>query len=515
MRPASRLSQGSLFAGEFKVQRAMREDDIRTVYVVEQESTGRSLVLKLFSPDVIGSTGPKETFVEQVRVGAKIASDHVVDVRAAGIDSGTGCPWIVSEYLDGNTLSVRLKQTNGPFPEWDEALSQMAHALAAAHKNNIVHGSLSTEGVFLAKSKRAGEPFHLVLLDLGLPEVARSRNKTDLSLLAYTAPEVLGGQSANPRSDVWSLGLVAFRLRTGRDYWPGASKDSSALESDIRSGEIIAASKRSKSQGGPDISPAFDSWFNKCVVRDPAARFADAHDALEGLADTLTEASGFDASIADVPPGADGTDLRAVPPPEVIAAIAAKRATKPPPLPVIQAIKENPKPAIVAIVSLIIVAGAVGMGLGAVFKPAGGDKISNLEKAQRWSRGAREAAEKACTSGEATACHGLGLVYVNGINVQKDEQKAVQFFMTACDKGDLSGCNSLAARYSTGDGVAKDSAKAMSLLTKSCDGGEALSCADLAELYRMGTDKMPKNEAKAKEYNAKACKLGMTDLCGQ
>lgn len=501
---APRLAPGTIFSGEFRVVRALREEDPRAVYVVEQVSTGRQLVLKLLTPDLISGDGARDRFTQQVRIGANITSDHIVDVRAAGVDSATGAPWLVTEYLEGTGLASKLADIDGALPDWDEAISQVAHALAAAHQAGVAHGAISPETIFVGKPTRAGEPFHIVLLDLGIPEIAKGRTRDESHDIAYRSPDMLSGAGPSLASDVWALAMIAFRLATGKDYWRGHNV--TAITTEIKAGAGESASARAKSLGALGTpSAAFDAWFARCVTAPASERFPDAGAALEGLADTLTEASGLADVIADVPPG----ELSAlVAPPQHV------KAAKPPPLPVIQAIKENPKPAIIAVLSLVIVALAAGVGLGAVFRPSADAKLNGMARAQVWSRGEKDAAEKACNGGDPVACHGLGLMYLYGVKIAKDEAAAVGMFTKSCDAGDAAGCNSLAGRYLNGEGVTKDAARAADLFSKSCDKGEAISCSDLAELYRNGVG-VKKDEAKAKTLTDRACKAGMTESCGQ
>jgi hypothetical protein len=498
-----RLAPGAVFAGDYKVVRAISESELRAVYVAEQVSTGKDLALKIMSPDLVADQAARDAFVAEVRIGGKIATEHVVDVRAAGIDKETGFPWLAMELLAGQDLARSLADHTGigPMPEWDEVLTQMLHGLAAVHAAGFAHGSLHPETVFLAVPGIGGEPYRVELLELGIPRA--KKDEASVNRLEWLAPEQLRGEKATPQSDVWTGALLAFRMVTGKHYWKAASPggDADTVRKEILEGTLPTASIRAKDLGAKTTpSASFDAWFARCLNRDAAARFPNAGEALEGAAELLTEVS--EVSAADIQ---DDESSRAVSQPAVV---APKKG--PPPLPpMVQAIADNPRPAIFAIVALIAVALGIGFGLGALRKPPT-DKAR--AKAMVWARGGREEAEKACTGGDAQACHGLGLQHLYGLKSARDDAKAAQLFQKACDGGDQSACGSLAARYLNGEGVKEDRTKAASLYKQACDAGEAVSCADLAEMYQTGNG-VPRDEAQSKVLYEKACKAGFTEVC--
>ena len=492
-----RLPLGAIFASDYKVVRAIAEGDARAIYVAEQVSTGKELALKILAAEVVADESARDAFLAVVRTTGKIATEHVVDVRAAGIDKDTGFPWLAMELLEGKDLARALTEHTGlgPMPEWDEVLTQLMRGLSAVHTAGVVHGSLHPESVFLAVPGIAGEPFRVELLELGIPRA--NRDRASVERVEWLAPEQLRGGGAEAKSDVWATALIAFRMLTGKLYWKSATKDDAAtLRAEIETGPLASPSARARELGAKTIpSAAFDAWFARCVSRDEGARFTNAADALEGAAELLTEVSEVSAS--------DIQDDEASRP-------ASQVRKGPPPLPpMVQAIADNPRPAILAIIALISVALGLGFGLGALRKP-GTDKAR--AKAMVWARGPRDDAQKACDGGDAIACHGLGLQHLYGLKSPRDDAKAALLFQRACDGGDMSGCGSLAARHLNGEGVAEDRTKAATLYRKACDAGEAVSCADLAEMYRNGNG-VARDEAQATKLDEKACKAGFSEVC--
>src|SRR5277367_6803460 len=93
----------------------------------------------------------RQRFEQEARVGASMASDHVVEVVDAGVDAATGMPWLAMELLEGESLG-ELVGRRGALPKEDaaEVLGHVAHALAAAHEVGVVHRDLKPENVFVA-----------------------------------------------------------------------------------------------------------------------------------------------------------------------------------------------------------------------------------------------------------------------------------------------------------------------------------------------------------------------------
>lgn len=485
-----RLSIGATFAGDFEVKRVLAEGDARSVYEVEQSSTGKRLALKVLSPELVPD---REAFTAEVRLGGKVETPHLVDVRSAGVDAATGFPFVVMELLDGEDLDKRLSREDPskPMSDWDEVLSQILHGLAAVHGAGVSHGALSPETVFLAVPGIGGEPFRVELLDLGVPRPVRDADRGSRHL--YLAPEQHRGDPPTARADVFTVGLLVFRMVTGRSYFSGSREE---VQRAASAATLPSASSRAKELGSKVTpSAAFDAWFARCVTPAPGDRWADASEALEGAAEMLGEVSEVSAAdIEDAP-------------------IEPRRRTAPPPLPpMVQRIAENPKPAIIAILVLVALALGGGFGVGAILRP---EKAKSAKaKAIAWERGTKEAAEAACQKGDGAACHGLGMMFEMGVKGARDEKRAAELFLKACDGGDPSACSTLAGKLLSGDGVPEDKKRAAELHKRACDGGEAVSCADLAEMYQNGAG-VPKDDGRAKALLEKACAGGYTEVCKQ
>jgi formylglycine-generating enzyme required for sulfatase activity len=278
-------SVGAVFAGDFRIVRPLKEGGMGAVYVAEQISTGAQRALKLMHPHLVESEKLRQRFEQEARVGSRIDSDYVVQVIAAGVEEGSGVPWLAMELLQGEDLDERvLREGALSAAATLEVFTPLCHAVGAAHRAGIVHRDLKPENIFLAKSRRPGEPFTLKVLDFGIARIAAEAKTSSTGAVGtplWMAPEqtVRGGQIA-ATADVWALGLIAFYLLTGVPYWRAANDEEASLPVLLRElaiEPIDPASARAAVLGrGGKLPPGFDEWFARCVVREIGARFSDA-----------------------------------------------------------------------------------------------------------------------------------------------------------------------------------------------------------------------------------------------
>lgn len=289
----SELVPGTVFARDFRIVRKLGAGGMGALYVAEQLSTGRQRALKLMHPGLVGSPELREKFALEARVGAKIASEHVIEVVAAGVSEDV--PWLAMELLVGEDLEHEIR-ARGRFEKEDlvAILGQVCHALGAAHEAGIVHRDLKPDNVLLAETRRMNESFTVKLLDFGIAKVveaARSANTGAVGTPLWMAPEQTERNAEiTPGTDVWALGLLAFVMLTGKPFWLSAASESgvATILREVVLDPIPSATERARALGVEAFVPrGFDAWFARCVVREPSRRFSNAHEAARALADAL------------------------------------------------------------------------------------------------------------------------------------------------------------------------------------------------------------------------------------
>ncbi len=277
------LAPGSMFARDFRVVRKLAAGGMGAVYVAEQISTGRTRALKLMHPGLVENPVLRGKFEQEARIGARISSDHVVEVVAAGVDAETGIPWLAMELLDGEDLASAVKRRGKFSPAEVVAIfEQLCHALAAAHKASIVHRDLKPENVYLAASRRAGAVATVKILDFGIARVVEEAKNTSTGAMGsphWMAPEQTDKKTGvGPPADVWALALLAFYLMTGKAFWKTSNDPEGSLAMFLRElvlEPIPLPSERAK-ELGVEFPLELDPWLAKCLSRDPAARFPNA-----------------------------------------------------------------------------------------------------------------------------------------------------------------------------------------------------------------------------------------------
>lgn len=271
------------------------------VYAVVDNETQRTRVLKLVAGGGEADAKSTESFRLEAVIGARIHSEHIVEVIDAGVESG--CPWLVMEHLRGEDLAKLIARRGRFEPRHAKLLlAQLCHGLAAAHDAGVVHRDLKPANVFVAKSKRSDVTFTVKVLDFGIARVlAEGQRATAASRAigtpAYSAPEQASvGAEITPATDVWALGLIAFELLTGRPYWRAANIEHPSypqIIAEVLTSPLVPASQRAQELGVPHPIPSdFDAWFARCVVREPGLRYTDAGAAWKELSGALDSTLG-------------------------------------------------------------------------------------------------------------------------------------------------------------------------------------------------------------------------------
>ena len=303
-----RLVAGRIFAGDYKIVRPLKAGGQGSLYVVEQVSTSKLRALKLMLPELVAQPSSRRRFELEAKIAARIQSDHVVESIASGVDGPSGTPWLVMELLEGEDLaSYTQKRRHLPPAEVLEIFSQLCHALGEAHRQGIIHRDLKPENIFLATPRRRGVPFMVKVLDFGIARIlAESQTQSGSTTSGLGTPMWMAPEQTQPGSpvgagtDVWPLGLLAFRLLTGYLFWKAPYEKGASvmmLMAEAFMHPLPTASERAAHYKCPErLPPGFDAWFARCVARPMEDRFADAAETF-GALEPLLVTFGVDAPL--------------------------------------------------------------------------------------------------------------------------------------------------------------------------------------------------------------------------
>jgi eukaryotic-like serine/threonine-protein kinase len=472
------LEPGAIVGGDYRVERKLSEGGMGAVFVAEQISTGAKRALKIIKAELLVDAKLRARFEQEAKVSAKIESDHIVSVVAAGYDTTYQLPWLAMELLTGETLLQAVTDRGSlPKPMALAILKQLAHGIDAAHAAGIVHRDLKPENIFLADAKRSGVPFFVKVLDFGIARVVREAqaSKTDsLGTPLWMSPEQTGtGESVGPTTDVWSLGLIVFYVLTGRSYWLSASGEGTTLGivKEICFDPLPPASERAKALGCERAIPeGFDGWFARTVTRDISTRFHSFGAAIAELEGILSGTGGVASAEAFA-----ATEVAISSKPQSSRPQSSQPTPGTPP-PAVSITNRNETPPKKNGVRRAIIGAAVLAAVGVV--AIGARMAGQRRDAQAFqgigSRDAEEARRSAatldtlCTGGDAEACAALGRAraFPPSSAIERNPDAAVALLEKACEKG--RGCALLGSLKELGwKGIAKD---AIHYFDQACNG---------------------------------------------
>lgn len=270
----------TLIASRYRVLGPIGEGNMGKVYLVEHVHTGEHFALKVLLSHF--GTDPKvvKRFKREAWLPARIKSEHVARVIDADVaEELGGAPFLVMELLDGCDLEVYLQRVRTiPPPEVVHILMQVGRALDKAHEIGIIHRDLKPENIFL--HRRRDGSLIVKVLDFGISKImgdglgnledaALTRTGVVLGTPLYMPPEQATGNSAKigPRSDIWAIGLVAFRLLTGKLYWTAESVAELLVE-------ILSTPMPPPTTIEEALPPAFNDWFARSCNRALEERWA-------------------------------------------------------------------------------------------------------------------------------------------------------------------------------------------------------------------------------------------------
>jgi eukaryotic-like serine/threonine-protein kinase len=271
------LDLGTTMAGKYRLDALLGSGGMGFVYRAFHVLLERDVALKVLRPEFAVSEESTARFLAEARAANTVRHPHVVDVLDVDVDA-SGVPFIVQEFLQGETLASRLEaQGRLSIVDTLDLLTPIAAALAHAHARSIVHRDIKPENIFLSEAQGGLVP---KLLDFGIAQSLREEFQSDDVIAgtpAYMAPElVIDPEERDLRSDLWSLGVVLFECLTGRLPFDGATP--SAMFSAICHDE-----PRAISQLRPDLPAELSSLVQKCLARDIEQRFDSGRALLTAL----------------------------------------------------------------------------------------------------------------------------------------------------------------------------------------------------------------------------------------
>lgn len=300
---------GAIVADRYHVLKKLGEGGMGQVYLVEHVKMGRKSALKVMHPGMVKDVDSISRFNREAANASRIAHPNVASIYDFG-ETPDGIIYLAMEFVDGPPLKSVIEQAGALSPKRAaEIVRQTAEALAVAHDMGIVHRDLKPDNIMLAKTRDGDDLVKVV--DFGIAKAAgndaQKVTKTGLVVGTpeYMSPEQLSGDKLDGRSDIYSLGLVAFNMLTGKLPFPSESAQESMI---MR----LTDQPKPLSEMRPEVAWPADvqAVMDKALERDASIRFQNATDFGRELVRAIDRMP--ETRAAEM-----GTELMAVPPTRV------------------------------------------------------------------------------------------------------------------------------------------------------------------------------------------------------
>jgi eukaryotic-like serine/threonine-protein kinase len=290
---------GTVLSGRYKLEAKLGSGGMSTVYLANDATLDRAVAVKVMHREMSEQPDQLQRFRQEARAVAKLSHPNVVAVIDAGEDGGH--PYIVFEYVEGETLKQRIARLGALDPQ--EALAyaiEIARGLTVAHARQMVHRDIKPQNVLIDAEGRAK------LTDFGISRQLEQDGMTAtgrvLGTTDYVAPEQAMGHGVDPRSDIYSLGVVLYEMLIGQVPFHADSQVGVAMKH-------VNEELPDVQQRRPELSAAAALVVERSTAKDPAQRYQevgemidDPSTALEVEAARAGSTTGEATSVLDAVP---------------------------------------------------------------------------------------------------------------------------------------------------------------------------------------------------------------------
>ena len=271
--------------GHFRIRRLLGRGGMGQVYVAEDERLGREIALKMLPPEIASHERRKRFQREAVAIASL---NHPNIVHVYSIEELDGVPIMTMERVRGRTLADLIPPAGLPLKQLLDVAVDLASALAAAHEQGIIHRDLKPANVMV------GDDGRVKVLDFGLAKLAAGSSSAPLpnasatsegqivGTVAYMSPEQAEGQRVDPRTDIFSLGIVLYEMSTGRPPFRGESA-AAVLSS------ILKDTPPNVTDVNPRLPTDLARIVKRCLAKDLDRRYQTALDVRNELEDLRYE----------------------------------------------------------------------------------------------------------------------------------------------------------------------------------------------------------------------------------
>ena len=277
-------------AGHYRITSKLGAGGMGEVFLAEDTRLERKAAIKFLPRDLANDPDRRQRFLTEAKAASALNHPHVCIVYDVG-ETDEGVPFIALEFVEGRTLDAALK--HGPLEALRviEVAAQVADALDAAHAHGIVHRDIKPANISV------NERGQVKVLDFGLAkrmqhdsgdkaaataQMVQTETGLVLGTPSYMSPEQALGQALDPRSDLFSLGVVLYELTTGQRPFTGANLVETMHK-------IVHSQPTAIARLNYDVPPELERITLKCLQKSPGRRYQSARELLVDLRNLARE----------------------------------------------------------------------------------------------------------------------------------------------------------------------------------------------------------------------------------
>lgn len=257
---------GDALGPQYRLERELGRGGMGVVFLARDMALDRAVAVKVIHPELAGHEGITRRFLDEARTIARLRHPNIVAVHSAG--SSGDLLWYVMDEVPGETLRARLER-DGRLPPGEVAsiTADLAGALDAAGKAGVVHRDVKPENVLLEAG--TGRP---LLADFGIARAIEANHTDPRTALGvavgtptYMSPEQAAGDQVDTRSDLYSLGVVAYEMLTGKPPFQGPQR--------LVVSQHLSQRPTPVRKSRPEASPALADAIMRALEKNPAERW--------------------------------------------------------------------------------------------------------------------------------------------------------------------------------------------------------------------------------------------------